>query len=286
MDAAAATRRVVERLTGIVRQAPFFPLSPRRGRMRAVAPPPAGGVGDGGPLLGLEGIGRRYSVGPVATDVLRGVDLEVHPGDLLAIVGASGSGKSTLLNVMGLLDRPTSGSLKVAGRELSAMSDDELSDVRNSTIGFVFQSFHLLPRMSAWQNVALPLAYRGIDGAQARERAQEMLKKVAMDGMAEHRPDQLSGGQQQRIAIARALASSPAILLADEPTGALDPDTGREIMRVFVELNAADGVAVVIITHDYGIARQCARAVRLVEGRIGETRIPGTASAPGAGDPG
>ena len=238
------------------------------------------GAGNGGPLLGLSGIRKRYSVGPVATEVLRGVDLEVNPGDLLAIVGGSGSGKSTLLNIMGLLDRPTEGALTVAGREVSAMDDDELSDIRNLSIGFVFQSFHLLPRMSAWENVALPLAYRGIEAARARERAEKMLDKVAMGDLAEHRPDQLSGGQQQRVAIARALVAAPAMLLADEPTGALDPDTGREIMRVFADLNAGDGVAAVIITHDYGIARQCARVVRLVDGGI--TEASGTAAAAAA----
>ncbi len=250
---------------------PQLPSSPRGSGAAAAAP----GPGDAGeerqpPLLGLKQVARRYTVGPVVTDVLTGVDLDVRAGDLLAIIGASGSGKSTLLNVMGLLDRPTSGVVEVAGREVSAMGDDELSTIRNSSIGFVFQSFHLLPRMTAWENVALPLIYRGGDAAQARRRAHEMLDKVSMGDRAAHRPNQLSGGQQQRVAVARALVGSPILLLADEPTGALDPDTGREIMRLFIDLNAGEGIAVAIITHDYGIARQCARNVRLVDGRIEE----------------
>jgi len=226
---------------------------------------------EGMPLVSLRDIRKHYTVGPVESHVLKGVELDVHRGDLLSIMGTSGSGKSTLLNVMGLLDRPSSGVITVAGRDLSALDDDEISEARNLSIGFVFQSFRLLPRMSAWQNVALPLAYRGIDGAAARERAEEMLKRVAMDGKAGHRPDQLSGGQQQRVAIARALVTSPAMLLADEPTGALDPSTGDEIMRLFIELNSTRGIAVAIITHDPDVARQCAINMRLVDGRLART---------------
>ncbi len=223
---------------------------------------------DGGPLLRLSGVVKRYAIGPVETEVLRGVDLDVGAGGLLSIMGESGSGKSTLLNIMGLLDRPTAGSVQVAGRNVSAMSDDELSDTRNQSIGFVFQAFRLLPRLTALENVALPLTYQGIDGVEARERAQGMLRKVAMDNRSDHRPDQLSGGQQQRVAIARALVASPVLVLADEPTGALDPNTGHEIMQLFRELNASDGIAVVIITHDRAVARQCAENAELVDGRI------------------
>ncbi len=262
MDALGAVRRGWMRIAGSSQKDPGSPRPSAR-LDDARAPAEAGT-----PLVSLSGVRKRYTVGPVETEVLKGVDLEVHAGDLLSIMGASGSGKSTLLNVMGLLDRPTSGSIKVAGRDLSALGDDEISEARNLSIGFVFQSFRLLPLMTAWQNVALPLAYRGLDLASARERAEEMLKKVAMDDKAEHRPDQLSGGQQQRVAIARALVTSPAMLLADEPTGALDPNTGDEIMRLFIELNASRGIAVTIITHDLAVARRCALNMRLVDGRL------------------
>ncbi|MXY06774.1 MAG: ABC transporter ATP-binding protein [Gammaproteobacteria bacterium] len=272
MEALAAARREAARFAkrvrgGLRRHARPSPSS-------QAAPPTAGA-----PLLSLSGVGKRYAVGPVQTQVLKGVDLDVKAGDLLSIMGESGSGKSTLLNIMGLLDRPTEGAMRVAGRDVSAMNDDELSDTRNLSIGFVFQAFRLLPRMTASENVALPLTYRGIDRMQALERAQAMLKKVAMGERVDHRPDQLSGGQQQRVAIARALVTSPALLLADEPTGALDPNTGREIMQLFHELNAVEGIAVVIITHDREVARQCVHNAELVEGRITRTAAP-TAVAP------
>ncbi len=273
MEALNAVRR------GWMRIAGSRPKDPGSSRPSARFDDARASAASGAPLLSLSGVRKRYAVGPVETEVLKGVDLEVHAGDLLSIMGASGSGKSTLLNVMGLLDRPTSGSIKVAGRDLSALDDDEISEARNLSIGFVFQSFRLLPLMTAWQNVALPLAYRGLDGASARERAQEMLKRVAMDDKAEHRPDQLSGGQQQRVAIARALVTSPAMLLADEPTGALDLETGDEIMRLFIDLNAARGIAVTIITHDLAVARQCALNMRLVDGRLVQAGNP-AAGAP------
>jgi len=277
---AAARATAVRAVTLARRRLPFAGLRQGRAATREVLSGAGTDVRKGQPLLSLSGIRKRYSVGPVATEVLKGVDLQILAGDLVSIMGASGSGKSTLLNILGLLDRPTSGSLKVAGREVSAMDDDDRSDVRNLSIGFVFQSFHLLPRMAAWQNVALPLTYRGLDGALARERALAMLNKVGMEERAEHRPDQLSGGQQQRVAIARALVTSPAILLADEPTGALDPSTGREIMELFIDLNAAAGITVVIITHDRGVARQCLRNTRLLDGRITESAEPAAAAAP------
>jgi len=244
------------------------PVTSRRAALPDDSPPE---TEEGTPLVSLRDVRKHYTVGPVESHVLKGVELDVHPGDLLSIMGTSGAGKSTLLNVMGLLDRPSSGVIAVAGRDLSALDDDEISEARNLSIGFVFQSFRLLPRMSAWQNVALPLAYRGIDGAAARERAEAMLKRVDMDGKAGHRPDQLSGGQQQRVAIARALVTSPAMLLADEPTGALDPSTGDEIMRLFIELNSTRGISVAIITHNPDVARQCAINMRLVDGRLVHT---------------
>lgn len=278
MDVLTTARREAARTARMVRtalRAGSGLVSRKAGRRGHSAPPPVAGE----PLLSLSRVVKRYSIGPVETEVLKGVDLDVGAGGLLSIMGESGSGKSTLLNIMGLLDRPTEGFIKVAGRDVSAMSDDELSDTRNQSIGFVFQAFRLLPRMTARENVALPLTYQGIDGVEARERAQAMLQKVAMDNRADHRPDQLSGGQQQRVAIARALVVSPALLLADEPTGALDPNTGREIMQLFRELNDADGIAVVIITHDRAVAGQCAENAELVNGRITEA---GTAGAPSA----
>jgi len=222
-------------------------------------------------MLRLGEIRRGYVTGPVTTEILKGVRLDVHRGDLLSIMGPSGCGKSTLMNIIGLLDRPTSGSYMLNGREIRAMSDSELSAVRNASIGFVFQSFYLLPRPTAWENVGVPLVYRGWRTPAVRRRAREMLDKVGMGARADHRPGALSGGQQQRVAIARALVGEPGILLADEPTGALDPDTGREIMELFVELNANEQVTVVIITHDQGVARQCHRRTRMVEGVLYES---------------
>ena len=229
-------------------------------------------------LLSLQGVRKRYSVGPVETDVLTDVNVSVFPGDLVSIMGTSGSGKSTLLNIMGLLDRPTDGTIEIVGRAVSAMDDDQLADTRNRSIGFVFQSFRLLGRLNAWQNVALPLTYHGLNINEAQTQAIDALRKVAMDDHAEHKPDQLSGGQQQRIAIARALVTSPAILLADEPTGSLDPNTGREVMKLFIELNQTDQITIVIITHDPNVARSCARNLRLQNGEIVETVHPQTVS--------
>ena len=247
---------------------------PRREPGAALAGPashrPASGGPNGAPMLSLAEVRKRYAVGPVSTEVLKGVDLEVGRGDLLSIMGASGSGKSTLMNIMGLLDRPSSGSCRVGGHDVASLDDDQLSDLRNRSIGFVFQSFFMLPRLTAWQNVALPLTYRGHTGPALRRRAEAMLDRVAMGAHAEHRPTQLSGGQQQRVAIARALVGEPAILLADEPTAALDPSTGQEIVQLFMRLNAEDGVTVVMITHDRALARQCARNTRIEEGVLVE----------------
>ena len=224
-----------------------------------------------GALIRLQEITRTYRVGPVATEVLQGVELDVREGDLLSIMGPSGCGKSTLMNIIGLLDRPTSGSYRLAGREVSAMSDDELSDLRNASIGFVFQSFHLLPRLTARENVGLPLTYRGLADGEIGLRADAALQKVGMAGQAAHRPDQLSGGQQQRVAIARALVGAPSIVLADEPTGALDPEIGEQIMGLFCRLNAEEGLTLIIITHDPKVARQCARQTRIQQGILSET---------------
>ena len=222
------------------------------------------------PMLCLRDICRTYRVGSTSVDVLRGVYLEVNRGDLLSIIGPSGSGKSTLMNIIGLLDRPTDGSYFLDGREVSHMDDDELSALRNSSIGFVFQSFQLLGRLTAEENVGLPLMYRGLRDKEIRRRSRAVLERVGMGDRASHKPNELSGGQQQRVAIARALVGTPAIILADEPTGALDPDTGGEIMRLFLELNATDQLTVIVITHDRAVARQCVRRTRLVDGILKE----------------
>ena len=221
-------------------------------------------------MLRLVDVRKSYVTGPITTDILRGVRLDVKRGDLLSIMGPSGCGKSTLMNIIGLLDRPTDGSYFLNGREIRAMGDDELSVIRNASIGFVFQSFHLLSRLTAWENVSLPLVYRGVSAPLIRRRALAMLEKVGMRDRANHRPRQLSGGQQQRVAIARALAGEPEIVLADEPTGALDADTGQAIMRLFVDLNAEENMTIIVITHDRDIARQCSRRTRIVDGGLQE----------------
>ena len=226
--------------------------------------------GNGGGALRLAEIRKTYAVGPTKVEVLRGVDLQVAPGDLLAITGPSGCGKSTLMNIIGLLDRPTSGVHQLAGLDVSHMDDDRLSATRNAQIGFVFQSFHLLPRLTALENVGLPLVYRNLGGAEAKRRSLAALERLGMAERAGHRPSELSGGQQQRVAIARALIGGPAILLADEPTGSLDADTGQEIMQLFIQLNAQERLTVIVVTHDPAIARQCRRRTRIEDGVLHE----------------
>lgn len=223
-------------------------------------------------MLRLDNIHKSYQLGPVTVDVLRGVSLTVQDGDLLSIMGPSGCGKSTLLNIIGLLDQPTAGTYSLKGRDVVALDDDEISDMRNANVGFVFQSFHLLPRMTAAENAGLPLVYRGRPDAEIRERAMAALDRVGMAERADHKPKELSGGQQQRVALARALIGDPALILADEPTGALDPDTGREVMDMFEELSA-NGIAVVIVTHDVGVAGRCHRRTRIREGVLREDPI-------------
>ena len=230
-------------------------------------------------MLCLTDIRKSYVTGPVTTEILRGVGLELSRGDMLSIMGPSGCGKSTLMNILGLLDRPSGGSYVLGGREVSAMNDDELSAIRNARIGFVFQSFNLLPRLTAWENVGLPLVYRGMSAQAVRRQALATLDRVRMSDRANHTPNELSGGQQQRVAIARALAGEPSVVLADEPTGALDAETGEEIMRLFAELNAAEGLTAVIITHDGEVARQCARHTSIRDGLLHEEA---PAPAPGS----
>jgi putative ABC transport system ATP-binding protein len=218
-------------------------------------------------LIQLHDIERRYAMGDETVMALSGVTLEIKRGEFLAVVGASGSGKSTLMNILGCLDTPTAGSYLFDGQPVQELGDDALSRMRNSKIGFIFQNFHLLPRMSALKNVELPLVYRGLLPRERRVSAENALAKVGLSDRARHRPNQMSGGQRQRAAIARALVVEPSLLLADEPTGNLDSVTAKEILALFHELHAG-GNTIVIVTHEPLIAAQCPRAIRMADGRV------------------
>ena len=220
------------------------------------------------PALEAVDVTRSYQLDGVGVDALRGVTMTVEQGDYVAVVGPSGSGKSTLMHLLGGLDRPTSGVLRVGGRDVGSMSQDELAVVRNETLGFVFQAFQLLPRTSAVDNVAMPLVYRGVRRAERRRRARAALEQVGMGHRLDHRPNQLSGGEQQRVAIARALVGDPQVLLADEPTGNLDTRTGEEVMALLEALNSTRGVAVVLVTHDRDVAARARRQVRVRDGLL------------------
>jgi len=226
-------------------------------------------------LLELRGVSKTYGEGGLAVPALRGVSLTVEEGELLSIMGPSGSGKSTLMNILGCLDRPTSGTYLIEGRDVSTLTDNELAEIRNRKIGFVFQTFNLLPRATALENVELPLIYRGLPPAERRRMAREALEVVGVGHRLHHRPTQLSGGEQQRVAIARAIAGNPRLLLADEPTGNLDTRTGEEIMGLFQRINAELGVTVVQVTHDPYRGRQTRRIVRVRDGEIvGDGPVP------------
>ena len=225
----------------------------------------------GPPALEAVDVTRSYVLEGVTVQALRGVSLTVERGDYAAVVGPSGSGKSTLMHLLGGLDRPTSGVLRVGGRDVASLSEDELAQVRNATIGFVFQAFQLLGRTSAVDNVAMPLVYRGVGRAERRARSRAALERVGMGHRLDHRPAQLSGGEQQRVAIARALVGDPQVLLADEPTGNLDTRTGDEVMALLEELNRAQGVAVVLVTHDLDVAARAHRQVRVRDGLLEPT---------------
>jgi putative ABC transport system ATP-binding protein len=219
-------------------------------------------------VISVEHLTKVYDLGEVCVEALRGVDVRVERGEFVAIMGASGSGKSTFLNIVGCLDRPSTGRYMLDGVDVSQMSSDQLAEVRNKKIGFVFQSFNLLARTSAVENVELPLLYNGTDSSDRRARALAALKATGLEGRAEHQPSQLSGGQQQRVAIARALVNQPSIILADEPTGNLDTRTSREIMDLVTSLNRDQGITVIMVTHETDIAAYAERVVRFVDGKV------------------
>ena len=217
----------------------------------------------------MTGITKSYWMGDEWSPVLRGIDLTIREGEVLSVLGPSGSGKSTLMNIIGCLDTPTGGEYILHGRRVDDLAPDELARIRNQEIGFIFQSFQLLPRQDALSNVELPLIYAGMPRQQRRERAAEMLRRVGLENKMDHLPNQLSGGQQQRVAIARALATNPTILLADEPTGALDQKTGHQVMDLFHELHD-EGRTIIMITHDRHIAQNASRLVRILDGVLSE----------------
>ena len=219
------------------------------------------------PIIHLEQIRKSYFMGRQALPVLKGVSLDIHKNEYVALMGPSGSGKSTLMNILGCLDTPTDGKYVLNGQNVSKMTDDSLADVRNVEIGFVFQQFNLLPRLTALENVALPLVYAGISKKERLERAMDVLEKVSLTDRSHHKPNELSGGQCQRVAIARALVNTPSLILADEPTGNLDSKTSNEIMDIFSAIQAA-GNTVVLVTHEEDIANYAHRVVRLRDGII------------------
>ncbi|WP_367751893.1 ABC transporter ATP-binding protein [Flavobacterium sp. WC2421] len=219
------------------------------------------------PLIKITNIKRDFVLGEEIVNVLKGIDLQINKGEYVALMGPSGSGKSTLMNLLGCLDTPTSGNYILNGKDVSKMKDDELAEIRNKEIGFVFQTFNLLPRTTALDNVALPMIYAGFSKTDRRARAQEVLTQVGLSDRMDHHPNQLSGGQRQRVAVARALVNSPSIILADEPTGNLDSKTSLEIMKLFNEIHA-NGNTVILVTHEEEIAEYAHRIIRLRDGMV------------------
>ncbi len=221
-------------------------------------------------LITLQDIYKTYHLGEMDVPVLKGISTTVARGELAALMGASGSGKSTLMNILGCLDRPTSGQYWLDGQEISQLSADERAHVRNAKIGFVFQSFNLLPRTSALDNVMMPLTYAGasVSDREARQRAKELLERVGLADRMDHEPSQLSGGQQQRVAIARALINNPPLLFADEPTGNLDSRTSQEVLEMFEKLNDSEGITIILVTHDQNVAAHAKRIIRIRDGVI------------------
>jgi putative ABC transport system ATP-binding protein len=232
------------------------------------------------PVIDVHGVSKIFDLGQIRVRALRSVSLRIETGDLVAIMGSSGSGKSTLMNILGCLDTPTSGRYLIDGVDVGQMDEDDLADLRNRKIGFVFQSFNLVPRTSALVNVELPLAYAGLRGAERRKRAERALRSVGMAHRLQHQPSELSGGQQQRVAVARAIVTNPALVLADEPTGNLDSRSTEEVLRIFARLNE-EGRTVVLITHEPDVAQQSKRVIRLSDGAIVEDgRTLGVNDAP------
>ncbi|MBU3697413.1 ABC transporter ATP-binding protein [Dechloromonas sp.] len=226
------------------------------------------------PVIRVAGLSKSYETAAGLFPALRGVDLSIDAGEYLAIMGPSGSGKSTFMNLLGCLDTPTTGDYFLAGENVAHMEKAALARLRNRTLGFVFQGFNLLPRMSLQDNVALPLVYAGIDRDTRREKARQLLDKVGLGKYAESMPNRISGGQQQRVAIARALVNTPRLILADEPTGNLDSHTSEDIMRLFGDLNA-EGITIVLVTHEQDIAAHCKRQVRFLDGQIVSDQLTG-----------
>jgi putative ABC transport system ATP-binding protein len=241
---------------------------------------PHGGGRSPHPVIEVHEISKVFDLGQIRVRALRDVSLRIDTGDLVAIMGSSGSGKSTLMNILGCLDVPTSGRYRIDGVDVSEMDEDDLADLRNRKIGFVFQSFNLVPRTSALINVELPLAYAGLRGARRRQRAERALSSVGMAHRVSHMPAELSGGQQQRVAVARALVTNPSLILADEPTGNLDSHSTEDVLRIFARLNL-EGRTIVLITHEPDVAEQCKRIIRLSDGEVVEDRrLAGVSDAP------
>lgn len=219
-------------------------------------------------MIEVSNLSKYYRNGPIEVKALQSVSIMIGDGEYVSIMGPSGSGKSTLMNLLGCLDTPSSGSYKLDGQEISALTDNGLAQIRNRKIGFVFQTFNLLPRLTALANVELPMIYSGFSRRDRKDKAMAALEKVGLSERTHHRPNELSGGQTQRVAIARALVNDPTIILADEPTGNLDRETGREIINLFQKLNSEFGVTLVIVTHDIEVGRSAKRLIELVDGKV------------------